>query len=245
MPDSARGRRQRRAAPNRWQSTRQRPGKSKAMSRPPHGGRSTQPWGASTWFGGQQCCCNRCPAPYQWGDASSSVEGIAPMNRSIRRVLLCLGLAFAAVSAPFAAAVDWTPPQFLNTDAPNDPRENGQGYAVAAGAGRFVAVWGANSVYGGPYAYDSDIFLTRSSDSGASWSPPTVGEQPRAGTRGDQRVAAYRDRRPGHLGVRVVHQQSGRHALGHHRSSQGCLRAFDRRRRNMDRPHIFQPLRPG
>ena len=66
----------------------------------------------------------------------------------------------------------WTAPEVMNTNAASD---SGQDYAprvTTDGAGNWVAVWCSGENLGGTIGTDSDIFVSRSTDNGATWTAP-------------------------------------------------------------------------
>lgn len=66
----------------------------------------------------------------------------------------------------------WAPPLALNTNASTDMRLD-RGVRLATDrAGRWVAVWQSASEPADAFGADWDIFLTRSSDNGATWKAP-------------------------------------------------------------------------
>lgn len=70
------------------------------------------------------------------------------------------------------AGVTWTAPAFLNNDFATDTRTDWQARITTDGAGHWVAVWRGDDYLRGPYGQDGDIYVARSSDSGATWSDP-------------------------------------------------------------------------
>ncbi|HEV8700954.1 MAG TPA: exo-alpha-sialidase [Candidatus Polarisedimenticolia bacterium] len=62
----------------------------------------------------------------------------------------------------------WTPPQTLNTDAATDSAVDSEPQVTTDGAGNWVAVWSSRGGFGG----DADIIVSRSTNNGATWTPP-------------------------------------------------------------------------
>jgi Neuraminidase (sialidase) len=78
------------------------------------------------------------------------------------------------------AGATWTAPRALNTTARCTPparnRQPADGTAQVKtdGAGNWVAVWRSFNTLGGTIAVDPDIQVARSTDAGATWTPPAA-----------------------------------------------------------------------
>lgn len=66
----------------------------------------------------------------------------------------------------------WSAAVPLNSDAGGDTRADGFPRLSTDGQGRWVAVWAAEDLPGGPLGNDSDILVARSADGGATWTAP-------------------------------------------------------------------------
>lgn len=70
--------------------------------------------------------------------------------------------------------VNWTPPAALNTNAGSDTGYDQTPHVATDGAGSWVAVWDSDDTLGGTIGADRDILVARSTDDGASWTPPAA-----------------------------------------------------------------------
>ncbi|NUM54968.1 MAG: exo-alpha-sialidase [Candidatus Hydrogenedentes bacterium] len=70
--------------------------------------------------------------------------------------------------------VTWTPPAALNTNAATDTGDDGVPLLATDKLGNWVAVWHSNDPLGGTIGADPDILVSRSTDNGASWTPPVA-----------------------------------------------------------------------
>ncbi len=68
----------------------------------------------------------------------------------------------------------WTAPAALNTNAATDSGDDFEPQVTTDGGGNWVAVWGSKENLGGTIGTDYDILLARSTDKGATWSPPAA-----------------------------------------------------------------------
>lgn len=66
----------------------------------------------------------------------------------------------------------WTPVAPLNTNAGSDTGDDEYPQITTDGQGNWVVVWQSTENLGGAINTDSDILVARSTDNGASWSPP-------------------------------------------------------------------------
>jgi len=67
----------------------------------------------------------------------------------------------------------WTPPTLLNSSGIGDSGTDQYAHITTDGAGHWVAAWGCNEDLAGSGG-DSDIFVSRSTDNGATWTPPAL-----------------------------------------------------------------------
>ncbi len=68
----------------------------------------------------------------------------------------------------------WTPVAALNTNAGSDTGDDDDPNIATDGAGHWVAVWESQENLGGSIGTDRDIFVARSEDNGATWTPPAA-----------------------------------------------------------------------
>jgi len=68
----------------------------------------------------------------------------------------------------------WTLPAALNTNAATDSGSDIWSQVTTDGAGNWVAVWGSDDSLGGTIATGWDILVSRSTDNGATWTPPAA-----------------------------------------------------------------------
>jgi hypothetical protein len=66
----------------------------------------------------------------------------------------------------------WSPPAPLNTNANADSGSDSFPHVATDRVGNWVAVWGSGNDLGGTIGNDEDILVARSTDNGATWSPP-------------------------------------------------------------------------
>jgi hypothetical protein len=79
----------------------------------------------------------------------------------------------AAGSAPrFQPGPSWSPAAALGNQAATDSGTDGEPQLVTDGAGHWVAVWESNNSLLGTIGTDYDIFVSRSTDSGVTWTEP-------------------------------------------------------------------------
>ena len=64
----------------------------------------------------------------------------------------------------------WTEPSPLNSGASLDTRSDSRPQIATDRRGHWVAVWTSRDLLGGPFGYDADVFFSRSTDNGISWS---------------------------------------------------------------------------
>ncbi|MDK2971434.1 MAG: hypothetical protein PWP23_1189 [Candidatus Sumerlaeota bacterium] len=76
----------------------------------------------------------------------------------------------------FARSTDngatWSAPAALNSNAASDSGSDINPHVKYDGAGNWIAVWSSNDSLGGTTGTDDDILFARSTDGGATWSPP-------------------------------------------------------------------------
>jgi hypothetical protein len=68
--------------------------------------------------------------------------------------------------------VNWSPPVPLNTNATSDAGDDERPQVATDGVGNWLALWDSTDTLGGTVRADLDIFVARSTDNGATWSPP-------------------------------------------------------------------------
>jgi len=70
--------------------------------------------------------------------------------------------------------VTWTPPAALNTNAPTDSGDDVRVQLTTDGGGNWLAVWRSDDSLSGTIGTDYDVLVSRSTDDGASWTPPVA-----------------------------------------------------------------------
>lgn len=68
----------------------------------------------------------------------------------------------------------WTTPALLNTTGTSDSAPDYDAQVKTDGAGNWVTVWYSTENLNGTAGIDSDIFVARSTDNGASWTAPAL-----------------------------------------------------------------------
>ena len=76
------------------------------------------------------------------------------------------------VSRSADAGGTWTAPAPLNTNAGSDSEDDWAPRLTTDGAGNWVAVWYSEDSLGGTIGTDNDILVSRSADTGVTWSAP-------------------------------------------------------------------------
>jgi len=66
----------------------------------------------------------------------------------------------------------WTPPATLNTNAATDVGDDLEPVVRTDETGVWITIWDSDETSGGQYGLDRDIFFSRSTDNGETWSPP-------------------------------------------------------------------------
>ena len=107
------------------------------------------------------------------------------------------------VSRSTDAGASWTDPAPLNTNATEDSGEDRQPQLTTDGAGNWVAVWQSDNGLGGTIGTDDDIFFSRSTDAGATWSAPAPLNSNAGEDSGDDSFPPGNHRRSGQLGRRL------------------------------------------
>lgn len=74
------------------------------------------------------------------------------------------------VSRSLNNGTTWSAPVALNSNATSDSGQDLSPSIATDGAGNWVVVWHSTDTLGGTVDVDADIFVSRSSDNGASWS---------------------------------------------------------------------------
>ena len=80
----------------------------------------------------------------------------------------------AAISAPLLALSAGAEPALLNTNGTSDVGGDTLPQITTDGVGNWVAVWHSNENLNGTAGSDLDIFVTRSTDNGATWTAPAL-----------------------------------------------------------------------
>jgi len=78
------------------------------------------------------------------------------------------------VSRSRDAGETWTAPAALNTNAASDSGRDYSPQVTTDGAGNWVAVWRGNDSLGATIGADYDIFVSRSTDAGLTWTAPVA-----------------------------------------------------------------------
>ena len=76
------------------------------------------------------------------------------------------------VSRSTDAGGTWTAPTTLNSNAETDSGDDFVPQVTTDGAGNWVAVWHSDASLGGTIGTDYDIFVSRSTDAGGTWTAP-------------------------------------------------------------------------
>lgn len=118
------------------------------------------------------------------------------MVRQLWGLVAALVVLFTA-SDVRAAAVTFGPPFALNTDAATDTQNDGAVQIATDGAGHWVAVWVANKLATMGNTAETDIFVARSSDDGATWTALSPLNTNAATDTGDDRDPALATDRSG------------------------------------------------
>ena len=84
--------------------------------------------------------------------------------------------------------MSWSAPSALNTNAASDSGDDRDPQVVVVGPGDWLALWRSDDSLGGAIGTDSDLLISRSTDNGVSWSPPTP-LSPTAATNSGRAVA--------------------------------------------------------
>jgi len=99
--------------------------------------------------------------------------GVAAMRTYVRLGLLLAVMALAVVARDAPTAYAWSYPATLNTNAATDSGDDWNAQVATDGGGNWVAVWDSRDSLSGSIGTDSDILISRSTDDGATWTPPT------------------------------------------------------------------------
>jgi hypothetical protein len=78
------------------------------------------------------------------------------------------------VARSFDAGTSWSAPIAVNSNATTDSRYDRFPELATDRAGNWVVVWSSEEDLKGEIGQDEDIFVARSSDDGATWTPPAV-----------------------------------------------------------------------
>ena len=91
--------------------------------------------------------------------------------RSILTIAILLG---SSAWGPQAAAQVFGPPAALNPNAATDSGDDFSPQVTTDGAGNWLAVWDSTDSLGATLGTDADILVSRSSDTGVSWTVPAA-----------------------------------------------------------------------
>jgi hypothetical protein len=81
--------------------------------------------------------------------------------------------------------VTWTPPAALNTNAGSDSGHDYHPKVATDGQGTWIALWYSFDSLAGSIGTDADILVARSTDGGATWTPPAALNTNAGGDSGD------------------------------------------------------------
>ncbi|MCH7958529.1 MAG: exo-alpha-sialidase, partial [Candidatus Hydrogenedentes bacterium] len=95
-------------------------------------------------------------------DSDENLNGTAGIDRDV----------FVATSTDNGTT--WTAPAVLNTNGTADTGNDLDPQVTTDGAGNWVAVWHSNENLGGAGSTEDDIFVSRSTDNGATWTAPAL-----------------------------------------------------------------------
>ena len=96
------------------------------------------------------------------------------MRTYVRLGLLAIAVALALVAGRGTPAYAWSYPAPLNTNAATDSGGDYQPEVTTDGGGNWVAVWESDDDLGGTIGTDRDILVARSTNNGATWTPPAA-----------------------------------------------------------------------
>ena len=105
-------------------------------------------------------------------------------RRNLGRVILIVLVVSAVIFTTRTGYGDFefSSPVTLNTNASSDSGDDDLPQVTTDGAGNWVAVWGSSENLGGTAGTDWDIFVSRSTDNGATWTAPvTLNTNPSGG----------------------------------------------------------------
>jgi hypothetical protein len=94
--------------------------------------------------------------------------------KPLRVVRVALVLAVALLAAAGLSGCVWSDPQPLNSNASTDSGDDEAPQVVTDGAGNWVAVWMSQDDLGGTIDTETDVLVARSTDKGATWTPPAA-----------------------------------------------------------------------
>ncbi len=94
-------------------------------------------------------------------DSNESLDGVTGFDYEV------------FVSTSSDGGQTWSAPEVLNSDAVADEAHDIRTEIVTDRLGNWVVAWGSNANVGGPIADDYDIFVSRSTDNGGTWSVMT------------------------------------------------------------------------
>ena len=107
-----------------------------------------------------------------------------------RNVFCLVVLAVAFALAPVSFAVSFKTPKILNTNSAVDSGDDAKPIVVTDKLGHWVTVWQSDDTLGNTVGSDFDIFVSRSSNNGTTWSAPEALNANATSDSGDDKAPA-------------------------------------------------------